>query len=180
MNNTILKRIADLKESIIRMDDIKKVESETRAIFDAIDQIENKEEKHQAMDAMMDIAIHMISEMNPTGISKLLDAVNELEKKPKTKVKSISVKVNRYLDATVVEVSEKISYSELLEVLEKVQEDFKDEIISLAVDRRKKCMEIEFVNSDDMIVPVKHWKLCDESKDIYMEGFAEYLECLIK
>lgn len=160
MNNTILKRIADLKESIIKMDDIKKVESETRAIFDVIDQIENEEEKYQAMDAMIDIAIEMI------------------EKKPKTKVKSISVKVNRYLDATVVEVSEKILYSELLEVLEEVQEDFKDEIISLAVDRRKKCMEIEFMNSEDIIVPVKHWKLCDESKDIYMEGFAEYLECV--
>ena len=160
MNNTILKRIADLKESIIKMDDIKKVESETRAIFDVIDQIENKEEKYQAMDAIIDIAIEMI------------------EKKPKTKVKSISVKVNRYLDATVVEVSEKILYSELLEVLEEVQEDFKDEIISLAVDKRKKCMEIEFMNSEDIIVPVKHWKLCDESKDIYMEGFAEYLECV--
>lgn len=160
MNNTILKRIADLKESIIKMDDIKKVESETRAIFDVIDQIENEEEKYQAMDAMIDIAIEMI------------------EKKPKTKVKSISVKVNRYLDATVVEVSEKILYSELLEVLEEVQEDFKDEIISLAVDKRKKCMEIEFMNSEDIIVPVKHWKLCDESKDIYMEGFAEYLECV--
>ena len=92
--------------------------------------------------------------------------------------KSINVKVNQYLDATVVEVSEKIPYSELVCVLEKVKEDFKDKIISLGIDRRKKCMELEFMNSDGIIVPVEHWKLCDESKDIYMEGFAEYLECI--
>lgn len=174
MKNTVLERIANLKESIIKMEDIKKVESETRAIFDVIDQIENKEEKEQAVDAMMDIAIHMISDMTSNGVSKLL---NELEKlgKRKTKVKSISVKVEQYLDATMVEVSEKVSYGELLEILETVKEDFEDELVCLGIDRRKKCMEIEFVNGNDMIVSVKHWNLCDESKEIYMEGFGEYL-----
>ena len=181
MKNTVLERIANLKESIIRMDDIKKVESETRAIFDLINQIENKEEKDQAMDAMMDIAIYMIKDIEQSEITKLLDMLKMVsESKPRKKVKSINVKVNQYLDATLVEVSEKIPYSELVDVLEKVKEnfkeDFKDEIISLGIDRKKKCMELTFIKGNDIIVPIKHWNLNDESKDIYMEGFAEYLE----
>ena len=178
MNKTIFKRIQSLKDAIMRMDDISVVSKETDAILSEIDKLEG-EEKICAMGEMMNIAIEMMKDIEGSEISKLVNMLNMFNE-PKKEVKSISVNVKRFLDGTVVEVSEKISYSELLEVLENVQENFKDEVISLAVDRRNKCMEIEFMNSDDMTVPVKHWKLCDESKDVYMEGFAEYLECIIK
>lgn len=179
MKRTVFERIKTLKGAIERMDDISVVTKETDAIFSEIDKLEG-EEKKKALDAMMDIAIDMMNDMKEPRIAKLLDMLNMVSKskRPRKKVKSINVRVNQYLDATVVEVSEKIPYSELVYVLEKIKEDFKDEIISLGIDRKKKCMELEFMNGNDVIVPVKHWKLCDESKDIYMEGFAEYLECI--
>ena len=178
MERTVLEKIKTLKGAIERMDDISVVAKETDAIFSEIDNLEG-EEKENALDAMMNIAIDMIKDIEKSDITKLLDMLKMVsESKPRKKVKSINVKVNQYLDATLVEVSEKIPYSELVDVLEKVKEDLKDEIISLGIDTKKKCMELEFMNDKDMIVPIKHWNLSDESKDIYMEGFAEYLECV--
>lgn len=178
MQRTVFERIRTLKSVIERMDDISVVSKETDAIFSEIDKLED-EEKKKAMNAMANIAIDIMKDLESSEISKLVKMLNMFNE-PKREVKSISVNVKRFLDGTVVEVSEKIPYSGLLEVLEKVQENFEEEVVSLEIDRKKKCMEIEFVNSDTMIVPVKHWKLGNESKDIYMEGFAEYLECIIK
>lgn len=182
MERTVLERIKALKGAIERMDDISVVGKETDAIFSEIDNLEG-EEKENALDAMMDIAIDMIKDIEKSDITKLLDMLKIVsESKPRKKVKAINVKVNQYLDATLVEVSEKIPYSELVDVLEKVKENFKenfkDEIISLGIDRKKKCMELTFIKGNDIIVPIKHWNLNDESKDIYMEGFAEYIGCI--
>ena len=47
MKNIVLEKIANLKESLIRRDEMKEVESQVQDIFKMIDSIESKEEKQR-------------------------------------------------------------------------------------------------------------------------------------
>lgn len=83
MKNIVLEKIANLKESLIRRDEMKEVESQVQDIFKMIDSIESKEEKHQAMGAMMDIAIFLMGEIGKFQISDFIKALESKSKRYK-------------------------------------------------------------------------------------------------
>ena len=175
MKNIVLEKIANLKESLIRRDEMKEVESQVQDIFKMIDSIESKEEKHQAMDAMMDIAIFLMGEIGKFQIS---DFIKALESKSK-KVQKIKVQVNRYIDVDLVEIDKRVPYSELCTVLNKVREDFEssiDDMTSISYNKSKEVIEFDYLNKRDLAVSVAPWNLSDESIDIYIEGFVEYIQ----
>lgn len=174
MKNIVLEKIANLKESLIRRDEMKEVESQVQDIFKMIDSIESKEEKHQAMDAMMDIAIFLMGEI---GKSQISDFIKALESKSK-KVQNIKVQVNRYIDVDLVEIDKRVPYSELCTVLNKVREDFEssiDDMISISYNKDKELIEFDYLNKKDLAINISPWNLSDESIDIYIEGFVEYI-----
>lgn len=174
MKNIVLEKIANLKESLIRRDEMKEVESQVQDIFKMIDSIESKEEKHQAMDAMMDIAIFLMGEIGKFQIS---DFIKALESKSK-KVQNIKVQVNRYIDVDLVEIDKRVPYSELCTVLNKVREDFEssiDDMISISYNKDKELIEFDYLNKKDLAINISPWNLSDESIDIYIEGFVEYI-----
>ena len=175
MKNIVLEKIANLKESLIRRDEMKEVESQVQDIFKMIDSIESKEEKHQAMDAMMDIAIFLMGEIGKFQIS---DFIKALESKSK-KVQKIKVQVNRYIDVDLVEIDKRVSYSGLCTVLNKVREDFEssiDDMTSISYNKSKEVIEFDYPNKRGLVVSVTPWNLSDESINIYIEGFVEYIQ----
>lgn len=175
MKNIVLEKIANLKESLIRRDEMKEVESQVQDIFKMIDSIESKEEKHQAMDAMMDIAIFLMGEIGKFQIS---DFIKALESKSK-KVQKIKVQVNRYIDVDLVEIDKRVSYSGLCTVLNKVREDFEssiDDMTSISYNKSKEVIEFDYLNKRGLVVSVAPWNLSDESINIYIEGFVEYIQ----
>ena len=175
MKNIVLEKIANLKESLIRRDEMKEVESQVQDIFKMIDSIESKEEKHQAMDAMIDIAIFLMGEIGKFQASDLLKA---LEGKSK-KVQEVKVQVNKYIDVDVVEIDKRVPYSELCIILNKVKEDFEssiEDMISISYNKSKEVIEFDYLNKRDLAVSVAPWNLSDESINIYIEGFVEYIQ----
>ena len=170
MENIVLEKIANLKESLIRRDGMKEVESQVQDIFKMIDSIESKEEKHQAMDAMMGIAIFLMGE-----IGKFKKALEGTSKK----VQEVRVQVNKYIDADVVEINKRVSYSELCTILNEVKEDFEssmEDMISISHNKSKEIIEFDYLNKKDLVVSVAPWNLSDESIDMYIEGFIEYIQ----
>ena len=170
MKNIVLEKIANLKESLIRRDEMKEVESQVQDIFKMIDSIESKEEKHQAMDAMMDIAIFLMREIGKFQISDFIKALESKSKK---------VQVNKYIDADVVEIDKRVPYSELCIILNKVKEDFEssiEDMISISYNKSKEVIEFDYLNKRGLVVSVAPWNLSDESIDIYIEGFVEYIQ----
>ena len=153
MKNIVLEKIANLKESLIRRDEMKEVESQVQDIFKMIDSIESKEEKHKAMDAMMDIAIFLMGEIGKFQIS---DFIKVLESKSK-KVQKIKVQVNRYIDVDLVEIDKRVPYSELCTVLNKVREDFEssiDDMTSISYNKSKEVIEFDYLNKRGLVVSV--------------------------
>lgn len=137
--------------------------------------LESKEEKHQAMDAMMDIAIFLMGEIGKFQIS---DFIKALESKSK-KVQKIKVQVNRYIDVDLVEIDKRVPYSELCTVLNKVREDFEssiDDMISISYNKNKEVIEFDYLNKRDLAVSIAPWNLSEESIEIYIEGFVEYIQ----
>ena len=170
MKNIVLEKIANLKESLIRRDEMKEVESQVQDIFKMIDSIESKEEKHQAMDAMMDIAIFLMREIGKFQISDFIKALESKSKK---------VQVNKYIDVDVVEIDKRVPYSELCTILNKVKEDFEssiEDMISISYNKSKEVIEFDYLNKRGLVVSVAPWNLSDESIDIYIEGFVEYIQ----
>lgn len=175
MKNTVLEKIANLKESLIRKDAIQEVESQVQDIFKTIDSIQDREEKHQAMNAMLDIAVFLMREIGKFQVSDFLKA---LEIKSK-KVQDIRVQVNRYLDVDLVEIDKRVPYSELCTILNKVREGFEssmEDVISVSYNKEKEVIEFDYLNKKDLAVSITPWNLSDESIDIYIEGFVEYMQ----
>ena len=175
MKNIVLEKIANLKESLIRRDEMKEVESQVQDIFKMIDSIENKEEKHQAMDAMMDIAIFLMGEIGKFQVSDILKALGTKSKK----VQNIKVQVNRYLDVDLVEIDNRVPYSELCTILNKVKEDFEssiEDITTLSYNKVKEVMEIDYLDKRGIAISIAPWNLSEESIEIYIEGFVEYIQ----
>lgn len=170
MKNTVLEKIANLKESLIRKDEMKEVESQVKDIFKTIDSMQDREEKHQAMDAMMDIAIFLMGEIGK--FQKVLEGTSK-------KVQEVKVQVNKYIDADVVETDKRVSYSELCAILNEVKEDFEssiEDMISISYNKSIKVIEFDYLNKRGLAVSVAPWNLSDESIDTYIEGFVEYIQ----
>ena len=177
MKNTVLAKIENLKESLIRKDSMQEVESQVKDIFSIIDSMQNKEEKHQAMDAMMDIAIFLMGEIGKFQVSDILKALGAVGVKNK-KVQSINVQVSRYIDVDLVEIDKRVPYSELCTILNKVREGFESSIedaISISYNKEKELIEFDYLNKKDLAINISPWNLSDESIDIYIEGFVEYI-----
>ena len=170
MKNTVLEKIANLKESLIRKDEMKEVESQVKDIFKTIDSMQDREEKHQAMDAMMDIAIFLMGEIGK--FQKVLEGTSK-------KVQEVKVQVNKYIDADVVETDKRVSYSELCAILNEVKEDFEssiEDMISISYNKDKEVIEFDYLNKRDLAVSIAPWNLSEESIEIYIEGFVEYIQ----
>ena len=175
MKNIVLEKIANLKESLIRRDRMKEVELQVQDIFKMIDSIESKEEKHQAMDAMMDIAIFLMGEIGKFQASDLLKA---LEGKSK-KVQEVKVQVNKYIDVDVVEIDKRVPYSELCIILNKIRKDFEssvEDITTLSYNKVKEVIEIDYLDKRGIAISIAPWNLSEESIEIYIEGFVEYIQ----
>lgn len=174
MKNTVLERIENLKESIARFESPDKVISEVKAIFKAIELMENEDEREQAMGKMLSIAMFLIGETEKIKVPEFSEMLTNKVRR----IQTVNVQVSNYINADVVKISKKIPYSELCTVLNKVREDFNsctDDLVSLIYNKVKKHIEFNIPDEKDLILDVESWDLSDESIDIYIEGLVEYL-----
>ena len=164
MKNTVLERIENLKESITRFESPDKVISEVRAIFKAIDLMENEDEREQAMGKMLSIAMFLIGEVEKIKVPEFSEMLTNKVRR----IQTVNVQVSNYINADVVKIDKKIPYSE----------DFDsciDGLVSLIYNKVKKHIEFNLPDEKDLILNVESWGLSDESIDIYIEGLVEYL-----
>lgn len=78
-----------------------------------------------------------------------------------------------------MEIDKRVPYSELCIILNKVREGFESSIedtISISYNKEKELIEFDYLNKKDLAINISPWNLSDESIDIYIEGFVEYIQ----
>lgn len=115
MKKTVFERIENLREMMERMENPEVVSEEVHNIFEMINKMEDRETKHKAMGEMMKMALEMVAQVEESPLARILNILGNKN----TKVTPVNIKVNTYLDATLIEISKKIPYSKLIEILNK-------------------------------------------------------------
>lgn len=179
MKKTVLERITDLQGMIDRRENPVKVKEEVHAIFEMISQEQDKNVKDKALDAMFKLAFHMVEELDESPLSRLMSALEGMNKK--AKIVPVEVNVHEYLDAIVIETDKRLPYSKLMHVIERAVPQFEERIsdlFSAELNREEKRVEIDYIDEKhkSIILDLSKWELSEEGLTLYVEGLVEYIQ----
>lgn len=180
MKKTVLEKIANLKGMIDRRENPLIVKEQVDAIFEMINQEQDEQIKNKALDAMLSLVMDMVTEIDESPLTKLMDVLKKIEKKEK-KVTPVQVNVHEYLDAIVIETNVKLPYSKMMDVIKKVVPEFEGritELFSAELDKSEKQITMDYMHDKykSVILDVNKWNLSDECLEIYTEGLVEYIQ----
>ena len=173
---TTMERITNLREMLNRKESPSLVMAELHEVMNAIDNENDKNKRKQALDAMLELTVDMMME---TPMAKLLSLIDEKISKNKEPIQ-VGVKINEYIDATLIEIDKKIPYRNLLKIIKKVRKTFDQDVkdlYSARYDADDKHLMIDYKEEKQkcIVIDLSQWNLSDEVAEVYIEGFVEYL-----
>lgn len=179
MERTVLERIENLKAMMDRRESPELVKAEVRNIFDMLDKEQDITVKDKGMNAMFKVACDLMSEVDESPLMKLMEVLDKA-KNLKGKITPVEVKVNQFLDATVIEVSQKVPYTKLMHIFNKAVKGFDENIKDLycaSYDKEDKLLHIDYKDNKhkSVVLDVTKWNLSEETIEVYIEGLVEYI-----